>query len=161
MKGQKLDSGKRFESWWCASAAQVEDTIVYRIPDKVYVDRRTNSLRSTQSEADFFWFGKNWTKIVECKASAGKSISFSALKEHQEESLLKFSEYMDAIVAVNLYNADNVKISNRLFHVPIKVWVEYKNELDRKSLPLQVLEDDDEIIEFKRIKGSIWNLKNL
>lgn len=154
-----MNSGKRFESWWCASATNINNTIVYRIPDKIYIDNRSKMIRSSQSEADYFWFGNDWAMIVECKACGAKSMPFAALKEHQEKMLLKFSEYMNAIVAVNLYDQNDLRNFNKLFHVPIKTWVFLKNDLGRKSIPLQVLQDEESIIEFERIKGSMWDLQ--
>lgn len=160
LEGQKLNvnAGKRFERQWAASAANIPNTKVFRIPDKIFI--AGNAVRSTESEADFFWFGEglSFARIVECKAHQGKSIPFSALREHQRASLLEYSRFMESVVAVNLYDSENLRKSNRCWHVPIGVWVEYEGGLGRKSLPLQVLEDDDRIQEFPRIAGSMWDL---
>lgn len=152
-----MNSGKRFERQWAASADRFGGTKVFRIPDKIFVSG--NHIRSTESEADFFWFSESGSAIVECKAKAGKSIPFNMLRDHQRDSLVEFSRYMDAIVAVNLYDPENIRSWNRCFHVPIAVWEELRNSLGRKSLPLQVLEDDDRITEFPRIKGSMWDME--
>ena len=152
-----MNSGKRFERQWAKSAGRFDTTKVYRIPDKMFVSN--NQLFSKESEADFFWFrsGK-MTAMVECKAHSGRSIPFAMLRPEQEESILSYKGFAEGIVAVNLYDKDDIRNFNRCFHIPIEVWVEYREKLERKSLPIQVMEDDDRILEFPRIKGSVWDM---
>ena len=69
-----------------------------------------------------------------------------------------FHDDAKGYIAVNFYDADNLRNRNRCFMVPIRVWDEYVGKGDRKSLPMDSCVDDERIIECRRVKGSIYDV---
>jgi hypothetical protein len=138
--------------------------MVFRIPDSTFV-MGGGKMGSAKSPSDFFVFVPHGDHLhvlmVECKSVNGVSIAFDRLAEHQDAALCELdsiSEFAHGFVALNMYDADDIRNNNQLFMVPIGVWNEYANKGDRKSLPLGRCEDDPRIIECPRCQGSMWDV---
>lgn len=153
--------GKDFEQEFRYSLENM-NIMVERIPDKIYWTGYR--IASEESRADFFAFkgGNDFkTILIECKATSTLRIDFKALKQHQKDALQEFEafdERMKGYVAVNFYDKVSIRRKNICYMVPITVWTELEETLDRKSIPIKVFQADDRIIECPRIKGSVYDM---
>ena len=123
------------------------------------------AMASKKSMADFFWFLTDPLRVclVEAKACGEKRIEFARLQPHQRDALLDFKrldKHTFGYVAVNIYDSENIRKVNRLFMVPVDVWVSLEEVGDRKSIPLKTLEEHEEIIECPRDVGSKWDMES-
>jgi hypothetical protein len=145
---------------------QAIECLTFRIPDSTFV-MKGGRTGSRKSPADFFTFcrldGVVHILLVECKAEGGKSIRFDRLEVHQEDALSEMDAMDDlahGFVAVNFYDAKDVRLMNRLFMVPIAVWTENKVGLDRMSMPIKACVEDARIVECVRM-GALWDMSPL
>lgn len=159
--------GKIFEQELFKSFRNV-GLIPYRITDRTFF--AGNRVLSQESEADFWVFSANETlsaALIEAKAVSGKSLPFERLKEHQREALTTFDGYHDnahAFVAIDFYDKDNRRNFNTAYLVPISVWNEYVEKLEKaghKSIPIKACEDDERIIKCIRISGGMFDVTGL
>lgn len=88
-----------------------------------------------RSQYDYAIFNNGILLISELKSTAQKSISFDEkiIKENQIKSLNKFNEYPYVIggFIVNFRNYDN-----QTYFVDIEDFMKFKEESNRKSIPL-------------------------
>lgn len=153
--------GKNFEKEFKNSIEAV-GMYAMRIADKVYWNG--TRIASEQTPADFLAYmscGRLVGVMIECKATAQKSLPFDNLQPHQREALETFDAFdRDArgYVAVNFYDSSNIRNRNECYLIPIAVWCEYADRGDRKSLPMDACADDDRIIHCERIKGSMYDM---
>lgn len=135
-----MNAGKRFEERFRRSVP--EGAFCMRIADKVY--RRGDFTGSEESEADFLCSMGNNSFLVECKATASKSLSYDNVKEHQEKSLMEFDSQgcnEHGLLAVEFYDKNGYKKgSRRMFLLPISCWMDYKASSGRKSMPISAFE---------------------
>jgi hypothetical protein len=155
-------SGSVLQNQFCDSMRRAS-CLTFRIPDSTFVIKG-GQMGSRPSPADYFTFvrkdGVVHIVLVECKAEGGKNIRFDRLKLHQQSALSEI-DAMDAlshgVVAVNFYDAEDVREMNRLFMCPVGVWAEKAVTLSRKSLPMKECEDDVRIVECIRV-GTSWDM---
>lgn len=153
--------GKNFEKEFKNSIEAV-GMYAMRIADKVYWNG--TRIASEQTPADFLAYlscGKLIGLMVECKATAQKSLPFDNLQPHQREALETFDGFdVDArgYVAINFYDGSNIRNRNECYLVPISVWGEYADRGDRKSISMKTCAADPRIIGCPRIKGSIYDM---
>lgn len=139
--------------------------MAWRIPDSTFL-MGDGKVGSRKSPADFFVFVAKDSVVhiclCECKAESKKSIRFERLEPHQKDALVEIQE-LDPLcygfVVVNFYGAD-VRKENRLFMVPVAVWCEWLEALEgeRKSVPLNLFEQDERVIECPRV-GTCWDVR--
>ena len=159
-----MNRGKVFEAE-LKSSLECTGFTVMRIADRVYFDG--HAIKSEQTPADFLaWYPAEHVEcfMFEAKATGEKRIDFDRVQPHQEQALLDFDSThadMHGYVAVNFYNKENIRSFNQMYFVPISTWVELKGSLDRKSLPFDVCEDNEDIIKCVRVKGSVYDVSPL
>ena len=153
-----MNRGKAFEREFKSS---MDNAGLYsmRIPDKIYWTGKR--IASEETPADFFGISATGNPfMVECKATAQKSLSFSALQEHQHRALTDFQSYhanCRSFIAVNFYSSESIRERNLCFIIPLAVWDEYLAG-DRKSIGMKQCEGDARIIKCPRAKGSTFDL---
>ncbi len=156
-----MNRGKTFEKEFKSSMDKA-GFYSMRIPDKIYWTGKR--IASEETPADFFGIAPTGNPLmIECKATAQKSLSFTALQEHQHKALTEFESYHDncrSFVAVNFYSNENIRERNLCYVIPIKVWDEYVSG-SKKSISMKQCDDDSRIINCQRIKGSAYDLSGL
>ena len=136
-----------------------------RIADKVY----WNGIRmaSEQTPADFLAYlscDRLVALMIECKATAQKSLPFDNLQQHQRDALETFDAFDDdakGYIAVNFYDGSNIRNRNECYLIPISIWCEYADKGDRKSISIDSCRGDDRIICCPRVKGSMFDISSL
>lgn len=126
--------------------------------------RDSVKFKGSQSPCDYIlWDGVSFVaieaKLLRARKNSNpRSFPFSRVPEHQVEGLLEIDEIPNskAYVMVNFRWVNNAK--GLCYAVPIKKFIKLKKELTRKSIPLEIFEN--ECIELDRL-GSGWNLELL
>jgi penicillin-binding protein-related factor A (putative recombinase) len=161
MKGvQVANRGKTFEQELRRSMTAV-GLLVHRISDAV--SWNGCQMVGAPTPGDFYAFGNSdglSASLVEAKAVNGKSLPFNRLEQHQFESLMLFDSFEEkthGYVAINFYDADDIRHFNKCFMVPIGLWADEMSG-DRKSLPMSRCEEDDEVMECPRVAGSMYDM---
>lgn len=135
-----MNPGKRFEQKFREAVERNGMTI--RIADKLIP--KGDHVISEQSEADFLVAQNGEIFLIECKATCAKSLPFEKVQEHQEDSLLEFSdqgEHTHGILAVEFYEkSTRYGSGNNCYLLPIEAWFGFKKITDRKSMPLSAFE---------------------
>lgn len=143
-----MNPGKRFEEKF--RLTMEPHAFVLRIPDSVYMQE--GHIKSNETEADFIVVTKTDTYLVECKATAKKSLSYSNVKEHQEAALFDFDEvgeHTHGILAVEFYDHAGYRRPHQMFLLPISEWLEFKALSDRKSMPISWFEERGVKLEYQ------------
>lgn len=138
--------------------------LVHRICDAVNWDG--HRMVGAPTPGDFYAFGtaggtRLSASLVEAKAVNGPSLPFARLEGHQRESLEGFEAlHPDAHgwVAVNFYDADDIRHHNRCFMIPIQTWDAMLVADERKSVPLSACEADATITECPRAAASTYDM---
>lgn len=146
-----MNEGKRFEQKFRESLSQCG--FILRIPDKLIM--RGGHLLSEQTEADFIAVVGDETYLIECKAVGAKSLPYKNVKEHQERSLHEFDhagKHSHGILAVEFYDKKRYGFANAMFLMPIEVWLAFKEETNRKSMPLKVFEERGVLCPYEKGK---------
>lgn len=132
--------GKRFEAKFRESMP--DGVFCIRIPDKTYIlNGRTYS---DESEADFIAANGVETYLIECKATATKSLRRDHVRQHQEQSLSAFDalgENTHGMLAVEFYDKEGYRKPKRMFMLPIGRWYEFWRIVpSRSSMPMHAFE---------------------
>lgn len=146
-----MNEGKRFEQKFRESVKQCG--FILRIPDKLTM--RGGHLISEQTEADFVAVVGDETYLIECKATNRPRLEFYNVKEHQEQSLHEFDhagKHSHGILAVEFYDKKRYGFANAMFLMPIEVWLAFKEETNRKSMPLKVFEERGVLCPYEKGK---------
>lgn len=157
-----MSRGKAFESE-LKKSLEAAGCLAHRIKDSVIWNGRV--MVGQETPADLYCFsnvsGTLSVSLIECKAVNGKSIPFDRVEQHQLDSLLAFESYDEnchGFVAVNFYDKENVRKFNVAYMINIRVWQEYAEHSDRKSLPLSSCVSDSRIIECPRAAKSMFDM---
>ena len=153
--------GKVFESEIKASLERA-GCFAMRIPDKLYWTGRRIASEETPADPIAIAIANDraYPILIECKATAQKSLSFSALQDHQYKSLVGFEGFhrdCHSFVVVNFYDGSNIRNRNLCYFIPIGVWAEYRSG-KKKSISIKECDADDRIISCQRAKGSTYDV---
>ena len=145
-----MSRGKRFEREVVNSLrADNPGAFVQRFTDGVY-----GQAASVKTPPDVIMVRRDEAHLIECKATKSKSIAFDALSDHQYEHLNDFPQ--DGWVFVLFYNGMRGKARfEEAYAIHIWMWNYFKNNLDRKSIPIQALRDNP------RVHQLLWKGKGL
>ena len=133
-------AGKRFEKKF--REAMEPHGFVLRIPNSV--QPCGGRLVGSETEADFLVATGEDSYLVECKASNRPRLDFYNVKEHQEESLAEFDAMgprCHGFLAVEFYDKETYRRAHRMFLLPIRKWLGFKADSERKSMPVSAFEE--------------------
>ena len=126
-----MNSGKRFEQNFKKSIPK--DIFFYRFRDGSSSWGGNDKVRFQQTNiCDCMMFDGEYLFLLELKSTKGKSLPYSNIKEHQIDDLLWASEFANVICGLVIEFAD----INECYFIEINGFKKYKNESNRKSLPV-------------------------
>ena len=124
-------SGKQFEKDFVRSMPN--NVYCYRFKDGGGWGNGTNTRFTPSNICDFLVYnGKLY--FFELKKSNGKSIPFNNIKQSQINGLLDASEY-------GIESKFAIFLNEEFYILDIKDFIEFKNNTDRKSIPIAYLEE--------------------
>ena len=126
-----MNSGKRFEQNFKKSIPK--DIFFYRFRDGSSSWGGNDKVRFQQTNiCDCMMFDGEYLFLLELKSTKGKSLPYSNIKEHQIDDLLWASEFANVICGLVIEFAD----INECYFIEINEFKKYKDESNRKSLPI-------------------------
>ena len=126
-----MNSGKRFEQNFKKSIPK--DIFFYRFRDGSSSWGGNDKVRFQQTNiCDCMMFDGEYLFLLELKSTKGKSLPYSNIKEHQIDDLLWASEFANVICGLVIEFAD----INECYFIEINEFEKYKDESNRKSLPI-------------------------
>ena len=124
-----MNPGKRFEKRFRESLSLLPGWSV-RLQDG-------GGIAKTQMPGDFLYLhgGEHW--LIECKATALASLPFKNVADAQLAELSRFErkgEEFHALVAINFYDVDSIRVKNDCVLVGTDEFLAFKNATTRKSI---------------------------
>lgn len=135
-----VKAGKRFEQKF--RECMEPHAYVLRIPDNVHFVG--NHMISDETDADFLVVTGDDSFLVECKATNQRSLNYVNVKAHQESALADFDaigERCHGFLAVEFYDREGYRKPHRMFLLPIRKWLGFKADSERKSMPVSAFEE--------------------
>ena len=156
--------GKKFEQELRLSM-EAAGLMVHRISNAVSWDG--HRMVGAPTPGDFYAFGTDskgslTVSLIEAKAVNGNSLPFSRLEKHQLDSLNEFDSLSDDVhgwVAVNFYDAEDIRHHNRCFMIPVSAWNGMMRSGERRSVPISACESDDSTVECPRAAASTYDMR--
>ncbi len=148
---------------------EIKNSLKYlREKEGIYFIKYPDSVRKYyKSPYDFLILTEACNYALEAKKTKRKSLPFKNITEHQLESLISFSKKLKknkSFVFVNFRNGKrraDEKI-NEAYLIDIDKFMEVRNALQRKSLPIQWCRENAVQLKRKRFKKRYgWDLSSL
>ena len=135
-------SGKRFEENWKKSIPK--DIFYYRLRDNSNTwSNGTKTRFATSNICDCLIFDGEVLYALELKSTKGKSLPYNNIKDHQIKDLLWCSEFANVISGF-VIEFDSV---NECYFIEISQFRKFKEQSDRKSLPIDYCRENGLKIE--------------
>lgn len=142
-----LNSGKRFEENWKKSIP--EDIFYYRLRDSSNTWSNGDKTRFTPSNiCDCIIFDGEILFTLELKSTKGKSLPYTNIKNHQIDDLKWCSEFANVISGF-VIEFDSI---DECYFIEINDFEAFKQESNRKSLPVDFCRENGLKIDFKKLK---------
>lgn len=149
-------SGKRFEENFRKSIPN--DIFYYRLKDNSNTWSNGDKTRFTPNNiCDAIMFDGDYLYTLELKSTKGKSLPYSNIKDHQINDLLWCSNFENVISGFVIEFSD----CNECYFIEISQFETFKNNNNRKSLPIEYCRNMGIKIGVKRLKvNSKFDIKS-
>jgi recombination protein U len=139
-KPKKINHGKIFENDFIKSFK--DETFTYRFKDSASSWQGGEQSRFTPTNiCDFMVYTKGLLWLLELKSHMGKSLPLTCIREKQIAGLLNaFEKGVRAGLIINFREV------NRTYYLPIYSVMQFLQEQDRKSIPIDWIESHGELI---------------